>query len=76
MREMAEMQRALKKLVVSCHGDDDSHCPILDELTVSSFEAPEAGVGGAKPIRKAASPSQTRTNAPPSEPSTHVDLMA
>ena len=76
MREMAEMQRALKKLVTSCHGDDDPHCAILDELAVSSPEPPEPGAVGAKPIRKAAIPSQTRTKAPPSEPSTHVDLMA
>ena len=40
MREMAEMQRALKRLVSSCHGDDDPHCAILDELAVSSPDAP------------------------------------
>ncbi len=76
MREMAEMQRALKKLVSSCHGDDDPHCAILDELAVSSPDAPEPGAVGAKPIKKVAAKPQARTKARPSEPSTHVDLMA
>jgi len=34
MREMAPMQRALRKLVASRHGDYDPHCAILDELAV------------------------------------------
>lgn len=76
MREMAEMQQALKKLVTSCHGDDDPHCAILDELAVSSPDAPQPGAVGAKPIKKVAAKSQERTKAPPAEPSTHVDLMA
>ena len=76
MREMAEMQRALKKLVSSCHGDDDPHCAILDELSVSSPDAPEPGAAGAKPVKKVVARSQARTKAPPSQPSAHVDLMA
>lgn len=76
MREMADMQQALKKLVTSCHGDDDPRCAILDELAVSSPDAPEPGAVGAKPVRKAAAGSQARTKARPSEPSAHVDLMA
>jgi Cu(I)-responsive transcriptional regulator len=76
MREMAEMQQALKRLVTSCHGDDDPHCTILDELAVSSPDAPQPGAVGAKPIRKVAAKSQERPKAPPSEPSVHVDLMA
>lgn len=76
MREMAEMQQALKKLVSSCHGDDDPHCAILDELAVSSPEAPQPGAVGTKPIRKAAAKPQARTKVPPTEPSAHVDLMA
>jgi Cu(I)-responsive transcriptional regulator len=39
MREMAEMQRTLKKLVASCHGDDDPDCAILEELAVARPEA-------------------------------------
>lgn len=76
MREMAEMQQALQKLVTSCQGDDDPHCAILDELAVSSPDAPQPGAVGARPIKKVAALSQARTKAPPSEPSTHVDLMA
>lgn len=76
MREMAEMQRALKRLVTSCHGDDDPHCAILDELAVSSPDAPEPGAVSAKPVKKAAARSPGRTKALPSEPSVHVDLMA
>ncbi len=76
MREMAEMQQALKRLVTSCHGDDDPHCAILDELAVSSPNAPQPGAVGAKPVKKVAARSQERTKAPPSERSAHVDLMA
>jgi Cu(I)-responsive transcriptional regulator len=76
MREMAKMQQALKKLVTSCHGDDDPHCAILDELAVSSPNAPQPGTVGAKPVKKVAARSQERTKAPPSERSAHVDLMA
>jgi hypothetical protein len=76
MREMAEMQRALKRLVNSCHGDDDPHCTILDELAVSSPDAPQPGAVGSKPIKKVAAKSQARMKARPSQPSTHVDLMA
>jgi Cu(I)-responsive transcriptional regulator len=75
MREMAEMQQALKKLVSSCHGDDDPHCAILDELAVSSPDAPQPGAVGSKPIKKVAAKSQARMKARPSQPSTHVDLM-
>lgn len=76
MRELAEMQQALKKLVTSCHGDDDPHCAILDELAVSSPDAPEPGAVGAKPVKKTAAKSPQRKKALPSEPSVHVDLMA
>jgi len=76
MREMAKMQQALKKLVTSCHGDDDPHCAILDELAVSSPNAPQPGAVGAKPVKKVAARSQERTKAPPPERSAHVDLMA
>jgi Cu(I)-responsive transcriptional regulator len=76
MREMAEMQRALAGLVGSCHGDDDPHCAILDELAVGSPDAPEAGAVGAKPVRRGAA----RTAEPRKEEragsSSHADLMA
>lgn len=76
MREMAEMQQALQKLVSACHGDNDPHCAILDELAVRSPEVPEPGAVGAKPVRKPAARA-----AAPREPehrpsSSHADLMA
>ncbi len=77
LREIAEMQAALKKLVASCHGDDDPHCAILDELAVSSPEAPEPGAVGAKPVRKSAA--RAAAAGRPSEqptPTAHADLMA
>lgn len=76
MREMAEMQRALKRLVATCQGDDDPNCVILDELAVGSHESPEPGTVGAKPVRKQAAKPQRRTVDHPSGNSAHVDLMA
>ena len=52
MRELAEMQRALKALVQSCQGDDDPHCAILDGLAADGARTPEPGAVGAKPPRK------------------------
>lgn len=76
MREMVEMQRALKQLLNTCHGDDNPHCAILDELAASSTEAPAPGAVGAKPIRKSrAKPLATRGKSR-SEPTAHVELMA
>jgi Cu(I)-responsive transcriptional regulator len=75
MREMAEMQRALKRLVTSCHGDDHPHCAILDELAVRSTEAPVPGAVGRQPLRKstakAARPVRPQASAP-----APLDLMA
>lgn len=76
MRELAEMQRALTRLVSSCHGDDEPHCAILDELAVSSPEAPVPGAVDAKPMRKPAAKSHTAKAPSRSEPASHIDLMA
>jgi Cu(I)-responsive transcriptional regulator len=80
MREMAEMQRALKKLVASCHGDDDPDCAILDELAVDSPDAPQPGAVGARPVRRSGAKPATKSpaskSAPRVESSAHVDLMA
>ena len=76
MREMVEMQRALERLLNSCHGDDKPQCAILEELAVSSTEAPALGAVGAKPIRKSsAKPLATRGKSS-TEPTAHVELMA
>jgi Cu(I)-responsive transcriptional regulator len=76
MRELAQMQQALERLVHSCHGDDDPHCAILDELAVSSPQAPEPGAVGGKPLRKRALRSDTRHEPERGPSSTHADLMA
>ena len=82
MRELAQMQGALERLVASCHGDDDPHCAILDGLAVQSPEVPPPGAVGAKPVRKPAASHERGTRraarAAESSPasSTHLDLMA
>jgi Cu(I)-responsive transcriptional regulator len=80
LRELAEMQSALKALVLSCHGDDDPHCAILDGLAVDGAPAPEPGAVGAMPLRK---PSQRRdrerepaARPTPGQPDAIAELMA
>lgn len=75
MREMAEMQRALKRLVSACHGDGDPHCAILDELAVRSTEAPAPGAVGGQPLRKPAAKAARRERPQASAPAP-LDLMA
>jgi Cu(I)-responsive transcriptional regulator len=76
MREMAEMQQALQKLVRSCHGDDDPHCAILEELAVGSPQAPDPGAVGARPVRKQPARHEAPREQERSASSTHADLMA
>lgn len=76
MREMAEMQRALTRLVTSCHGDDDPLCAILAELAMGSPEAPMPGAVGARPVRKPAAKSHTAKAPTQTESASHIDLMA
>jgi Cu(I)-responsive transcriptional regulator len=78
MRELAEMQQALRKLVASCHGDDDPHCAILDELAIGSSQAPGPGAVGGKPLRgrPAAQKAQRGAKARAPATSTQADLMA
>lgn len=52
MREIAEMKAALERLVAACHGDDDPHCAILEELAVASPAPPAAGSIVPKALRK------------------------
>lgn len=77
MREMAEMKAGLERLVASCHGSDDPHCAILDELAAGSPAAPDPGSVGQQPLRKAPArerkPDATKSA---SSSSSHVDLMA
>ena len=69
------MQRALKRLVASCHGDDDPHCAILDELAIRSTEAPIPGAVGGQPLRKSAAKA-ARPVRPQATASAALDLMA
>lgn len=71
MHEMAQMQQALGKLIASCHGDDDPHCAILEELAADSPQAPPAGAVTAMPLRKEPAKPSAR-----GEPAAHLDLMA
>jgi len=76
MREMAEMQAALTILVASCHGDDEPHCAILQELAVSSPQAPEPGAVGGKQIRKSSGGSRVARETARTDSTSHLDLMA
>ncbi|WP_367180987.1 Cu(I)-responsive transcriptional regulator [uncultured Piscinibacter sp.] len=82
MRELAQMQSALERLVASCHGDDDPHCAILEGLAVHSPEAPPPGAVGAKPVRMSTSAEERGAHRPArateSLPgtTTYLDLMA
>jgi Cu(I)-responsive transcriptional regulator len=76
MREMAEMKTALERLVASCHGSDDPHCAILDELAADSPATPEPGSVGQQPLRKApAREARTAASTEAASPP-HADLMA
>ena len=76
MREIAEMQAALRKLVASCHGNDDPDCAILEELAVGSPQAPEPGAVGSKPVRKSGARAGEPRKPASGESTAHVDLMA
>jgi hypothetical protein len=82
MRELAQMQAALERLVSSCHGDDDPHCAILDGLAVHSPEAPPPGSVAAKAVRKPSvghehgARRSTSSAEPAPASTTHLDLMA
>lgn len=76
MREIAEMQAALKGLVHACHGGDKPDCAILQQLAIASPEAPEPRVVGVHPVRKAKARAGETERAKPVASSSHVDLMA
>ena len=74
MREMAEVKQALERLVAACHGDDDPHCAILDQLAAESPQAPDPGRVDVKAARKPAGKAAAEKPAAPS--TSHLDLMA
>lgn len=76
MREMVAMQKALERLLNSCHGDDHPHCAILDELAVSSEGTPAPGTVVTRTARKSgAKPAGARADTR-AEPTAHIELMA
>jgi Cu(I)-responsive transcriptional regulator len=77
MRELAEVKEALERLVAACHGDDDPHCAILDELAAASPQAPQAGAVVSRPARKpSGAAAAARPPAKAAASTSHVDLMA
>jgi Cu(I)-responsive transcriptional regulator len=76
MREIAEMQAALKGLMRACHGGDDPDCAILQQLAIASPEAPEPGAVSAHPVRKSKGRAAASERAKPVASTTHADLMA
>lgn len=76
MREIAEMQAALKTLVHACHGGDKPDCAILAQLAIASPEAPEPRVVGVRPVRNAKAHAGENGRSKPVASTTHVDLMA
>ena len=78
MRELAAMRTALQALVHSCHGNEDPHCAILDDLAMDSPQAPEPEIVGGPALRK---PRTRREREPaaraaPQRSATHRELMA
>ena len=76
MRELAEMQQALQTLVRACHGDDDPHCAILDELAAGSPQPPQPGAVGGKPVRQHTARAPAAHAAQHGLGTAHADLMA
>jgi Cu(I)-responsive transcriptional regulator len=76
LREITEMKQALDRLVQTCHGDDDPHCTILQELAVNSPAAPEPRAVEARKLRKTSGKKIESAAARPAVSTSHVDLMA
>ncbi len=76
MREISEMHHALQKLVLSCHGNDDPDCVILDELAVDSPVAPDPFSVGSRPIWKSRRKAVVHRDPVEAVTDQHVDLMA
>ena len=78
LAELQAMKQGLERLVAACHGDDDPHCAILDNLAVHSPATPTHPACQSGPARKAAKPARAARQATPATPAStsHVDLMA
>ncbi len=71
LAELQAMKEGLERLVAACHGDDDPHCAILENLAVDSPAAPTHHA------HVATKPARARAKAPAAEAaSAHIDLMA
>ena len=76
MREIAEMQAALKGLVHACHGGDDPDCAILQQLAIASPQAPEPGAVSTHAVRKPKARPAAGALDKSGAATTHADLMA
>jgi Cu(I)-responsive transcriptional regulator len=76
MREIAEMQAALKGLVQACHGGDKPDCAILQQLAIASPVAPAPRAVSVHPVRKAKARAVANERPKPVESTSHADLMA
>lgn len=76
LRELAEMRDALQRLVVSCHGNDESHCAILADLAAHSPSAPEPGSLGTLPLHKPTVRDRKKPARAAAASTSHRDLMA
>ena len=76
LRELAEMKDALQRLVLSCHGNDDSHCAILADLAAHSSSAPEPGSLGPQPLHKPSVRDKKKPARAAGASTSHLDLMA
>jgi len=76
LREITEMKVALERLVAACHGDDEPHCAILEELALASPAAPAPGSIEPKALRKPAKKKVESRSKAPAATGGHADLMA
>jgi Cu(I)-responsive transcriptional regulator len=76
MREMAEMKGALERLVASCHGSDDPHCAILEDLAADSPSTLAPGSVGARPLHKAILREKKAPKRAAAAETSHLGLMA
>jgi Cu(I)-responsive transcriptional regulator len=76
MRELSEMKQGLESLVAACHGDDDPHCAILEQLAVDSPAQPTHHVHAKPSTRPRTAKREPKDAIPTASAGSHIDLMA
>lgn len=76
MRELSEMRQGLERLVAACHGDDDPHCAILEQLAVDSPAQPTHHAHAKPSTRSRAAKREPKAAIPTASAGSHIDLMA